>query len=75
LDDPIGAGPLLSGGLVEPEDVADAVVEGIREERFLILPHEVVGKYLAMKGAQPERWLDGMRRLVREGRAQSEAAQ
>jgi hypothetical protein len=37
----------------------------------LILPHEDVAKYLALKGAQPERWLSGMRRLLREARAQA----
>ena len=28
LEDPIGAAPLLAGGLLEPEDVAEVVVEG-----------------------------------------------
>jgi NAD(P)-dependent dehydrogenase (short-subunit alcohol dehydrogenase family) len=70
LEDPIGAAPLLAGGLMEPADVAEVVVAGIRDERFLILPHEAVANHLALKGAQPERWLNGMRRLVREARAQ-----
>ncbi len=69
LEDPVGAAPLLAGGLLEPEEVADAVVAGLRDERFLILPHEDVAQYMALKGAQPERWLKGMRRLVREARA------
>ena len=68
LEDPVGAAPLLAGGLLEPDDVAVAVVDGVREERFLILPHEDVAKYMALKGAQPDRWLAGMRRLVREAR-------
>ena len=68
LEDPVGAGPLLSGGVIEPADVAEAVVAGIRDERFLILPHEDVARHMALKGAQPERWLNGMRRLVRQGR-------
>jgi NAD(P)-dependent dehydrogenase (short-subunit alcohol dehydrogenase family) len=68
LEDPVGAAPLLAGGLLEPEDVADAVVAGVRDERFLILPHEDVAKHMALKGAQPERWLSGMRRLVRQAR-------
>ncbi len=69
LEDPVGAAPLLAGGVLEPDDVADAVVAGIREERFLLLPHEDVARHLALKGAQPERWLNGMRRLVRQARA------
>lgn len=71
LEDPVGAAPLLAGGLLEPADVAEAVVAGIRDERFLILPHEDVAKHLALKGAQPERWLNGMRRLVRQARAET----
>jgi NAD(P)-dependent dehydrogenase (short-subunit alcohol dehydrogenase family) len=73
LEDPIGAAPLLAGGLLEPEDVAAAVVAGVRDERFLILPHEDVANYMALKGAQPERWLKGMRRLVRQAREASES--
>ena len=68
LEDPVGAAPLLAGGLLEPEQVADVVVAGIADERFLILPHEDVAQHLALKGAQPERWLNGMRRLVRQAR-------
>lgn len=69
LEDPVGAAPLMAGGLLEPEDVAEAVVAGLREEQFLILPHAEVARHLALKGAQPERWLNGMRRIVREARA------
>jgi NAD(P)-dependent dehydrogenase (short-subunit alcohol dehydrogenase family) len=63
-----GATALLQDDLMEPADVAEAVVDGLREERFLILPHENVARYLALKGAQPERWLAGMRKLVRSAR-------
>jgi NAD(P)-dependent dehydrogenase (short-subunit alcohol dehydrogenase family) len=49
--------------ILEPEQVADAVVEAIGEERFLILPHPEVGKYMAFRGAEHERWLGGMRAL------------
>ncbi len=68
MEDPVGAAALNSGGIIEPEDVADSVVAGIRDERFLILPHENVAGFLALKGADPERWLKGMRRLVRDAR-------
>jgi NAD(P)-dependent dehydrogenase (short-subunit alcohol dehydrogenase family) len=73
LEDPIGAAPLLAGGLIEPDDVAAAVVEGLADERFLILPHEDVAHHMALKGSQPERWLRGMRRIVRHARAQTTA--
>jgi NAD(P)-dependent dehydrogenase (short-subunit alcohol dehydrogenase family) len=68
LEDPIGAAPLLAEGLLEPDEVAEAVVEGIREERFLILPHAKVADHMALKAAQPDRWIRGMRRLVRDAR-------
>jgi NAD(P)-dependent dehydrogenase (short-subunit alcohol dehydrogenase family) len=66
LQDPIGSAPLLAEELVDPEDVADAVVVGLREERFLILPHPKVADYMALKATQPDRWLRGMRRVLRE---------
>jgi NAD(P)-dependent dehydrogenase (short-subunit alcohol dehydrogenase family) len=69
MEDPAGAAALTAGGLIEPEDVADAVVAGIRDERMLILPHENVARFMALKGSDPERWLKGMRRLVAEARA------
>lgn len=68
LDDPVGAAALLSDDVLEPADVAEAVVAGIREERFLILPHGAVARHMAIKGSDPERWLAGMRRLVRGAR-------
>lgn len=68
LEDPVAAAPLLAGGLIDPEDVAEAVVRGLDDERFLILPHEDVARFMAFKAAQPERWLDVMRRMVREAR-------
>jgi NAD(P)-dependent dehydrogenase (short-subunit alcohol dehydrogenase family) len=71
MEEPAAAAALTAGGLIEPEDVADAVVAGIREERLLILPHENVAGFLALKGSDPERWLKGMRRLVREARPPS----
>jgi NAD(P)-dependent dehydrogenase (short-subunit alcohol dehydrogenase family) len=74
LEDPVGAAPLLAGGLLDPDEVADAVVAGITEERFLILPHGEVAKHIAFKGAQPERWLEGMRALLRQARDASSSA-
>ena len=68
IEDPVGAAPLLAEGLLEPGEVAEAVVQAIREERFLILPHEQVAGYMALKGSQPERWLAGMRKMVRQVR-------
>ena len=49
--------------VLEPEEVAEAVVEGLREERFLILPHPEVTDYFQRKAGDYDRWLAGMRRL------------
>lgn len=54
---------LAAGGMVEPEDVAEAVVQTMREERFLVLPHPEVAEYLRRKADDPDRWLGGMRRV------------
>jgi hypothetical protein len=53
-----------AGNVLAPEEVADAVVAGLAAERFLILPHPEVAEYARRKGADRDRWLAGMRRLV-----------
>lgn len=59
-----GRGPdFLTAGALEPAVVADAVVEGLRSERFLILPHPQVADYFRRKADDYDRWLSGMRRL------------
>jgi NAD(P)-dependent dehydrogenase (short-subunit alcohol dehydrogenase family) len=68
LEDPVGSAPMMADPVLEPDDVAAAVLQGVADERFLILPHADVARYLAFKGAQPERWLEGMRRMLREAR-------
>ena len=50
-------------GMLEPEQVADAVVAGLADERFLILPHPEVLDYARRKTADYDRWLRGMRKL------------
>jgi NAD(P)-dependent dehydrogenase (short-subunit alcohol dehydrogenase family) len=50
-------------GLLGVEEVAAAVVAGLREERFLILPHPRVADYYAKKAAHPEKWLRAMASL------------
>jgi NAD(P)-dependent dehydrogenase (short-subunit alcohol dehydrogenase family) len=69
MDDPVAAAALTAGGLLEPDEVAESVVEGIEAERLLILPHAEVAKFMALKGSDPGRWIAGMRRLVRNARA------
>ena len=49
--------------IIEPEQVADAVVDAMRGERFLILPHPEVARYMRNRGSDHERWIGGMRAL------------
>ena len=54
---------VVAHGLMEPDQVADAVVEGLRQEQFLILPHPEVATFYQRRATDPDRWLAGMRRL------------
>lgn len=53
------------GVVLEPDDVADTVLEAIEEERFFILPHPEVADYMTLKATDHPRWLGGMRKLQR----------
>ncbi len=68
LEDPASAAALTSNEVLEPSDIARIVLDGIRDERFLILPHPEVARYMQMKAANPERWQAGMRRLAERAR-------
>ncbi|GHF80377.1 SDR family oxidoreductase [Streptomyces thermodiastaticus] len=66
LDASGSAGDLvLKPTAIEPEDVADALFQGIAEDRFLILPHPEVAGFYQGRAADPERWLTTMNRLQR----------
>ena len=56
---------LLGDTAIEPDAVADAVINGLADERFLILPHPEVGEYFRRKADDYDRWIRGMRRLQR----------
>jgi NAD(P)-dependent dehydrogenase (short-subunit alcohol dehydrogenase family) len=58
-----------AGKLLEPADVAGAVVEGISSERFLILPHPEVQGMVQGKVADPDSWLAQMRAVRRSAAA------
>jgi NAD(P)-dependent dehydrogenase (short-subunit alcohol dehydrogenase family) len=60
-----GPSPATVDGVLSPEAVADIVLEGIRAEHFLILPHETVRTYMQRKTADYDRWLGGMVKLRR----------
>jgi NAD(P)-dependent dehydrogenase (short-subunit alcohol dehydrogenase family) len=59
----LAADAVAAQGIIEPHEVAVAVVDAIADERFLVLPHPEVLTYFQRKAADYDRWLAGMRRL------------
>ena len=55
-----------NNGMIEPEELADTVVEELRKESFLILPHPVVLDYMRNKTTDYDRWIGGMSRLMQK---------
>ena len=53
-------------GMIEPEILADCVIETMEKEEFLILPHPQVLEYMRRKTGDYDRWLRGMQRLRHE---------
>ncbi len=53
-----------SGEILDPARIADDVVAGLADERFLILPHPEVAEFQRRKAVDPDRWLAGMRKLL-----------
>lgn len=60
---PRSLGDGQTDGIIEPDELAQVVVDAISEERFHVLPHPEVGEYIKRKADDPDRWLRGMRRL------------
>ena len=58
-------GAFLLEGALEPDQVAGDVVQAIAEERFMVLPHPEAGKFFQNKANDYERWVRGMRKLLR----------
>ena len=62
--DAAGAAAVRAGGAVlEPDDVAQACLEAVETDMFLILPHPEVLTYWQRKTGDYDRWIRGMRRL------------
>ena len=55
-----------SNGMIEPEELCDTVVEGLRSETFMILPHPVVLDYMRNKTNNYDRWIGGMNKLMKK---------
>ena len=56
--------PLLKDGLLSAETVAEEAVHGINKEKFLILPHKEVAKYIQGKAFDYDAWIEAVRKLV-----------
>jgi NAD(P)-dependent dehydrogenase (short-subunit alcohol dehydrogenase family) len=59
---PDGAAVASVDGMIEPEELADCVIDAMAREVFLILPHREVHDYMVRKATDVDRWLDGMNR-------------
>lgn len=57
-----GPGVASGDGVLQPEDVAQVVLDALAEERFHVLPHPEVADYVKRKGADVDRWIAGMQR-------------
>jgi NAD(P)-dependent dehydrogenase (short-subunit alcohol dehydrogenase family) len=63
LRPPGSASEAAVDGVLTSEQVAETVLAGIADERFLILPHPEVAVYERRRADDRERWLRGMRRF------------
>ena len=50
-------------GILAPDVVADIVIAGALDGRFLILPHPQVATYFQRKASDHDRWIKGMQRF------------
>ncbi|MFI1291234.1 SDR family oxidoreductase [Streptomyces sp. NPDC020792] len=57
---------VLQPTAIEPGDVADALLDGIAQDRFLILPHPEVAGFYRARAADPDRWLTNMNHIQRK---------
>ncbi|MFE1309998.1 SDR family oxidoreductase [Streptomyces sp. NPDC058755] len=60
---------VLQPTAIEPEAVAEALFQGVAEDRFLILPHPEVAEYYRARAATPDRWLAGMNHIQQKWEA------
>ena len=61
-----GGGVLLDPGAISAEEVAEAVVEALGGDSFLVLPHGEVADFYQRRATDPDRWLRGMNRLQQD---------
>ena len=54
---------MLKDAAIEPEQVGDALWDGLADGKFLILPHPEVREYYGRRASDTDRWLRGMNRM------------
>jgi len=54
---------VLQDAAIEPEQVAEALLDGMAAGRFLILPHPEVRGYYELRASDTGKWLRGMSRM------------
>ena len=64
LADTVAQSAVTSAGTVlEPGDVARIAIQGIKDDKFLILPHPEVAGFMVKKASDTETWLSQMIRI------------
>jgi len=56
--------PLMKDGLLSADAVAEEAILGINKEKFLILPHKEVAKYIQGKAFDYDAWIEAVRKLA-----------
>jgi hypothetical protein len=64
-DGEVGVGGNDVDGIVSAPYVAEWILDGIRAQKFLVLPHPQVTTYFQRKAADHDRWIGGMQRFRR----------
>lgn len=60
-----GDNPAVADGILSSQEIAEKTMAAIRDETFLILPHEKVAGYMQLKTQDYDRWIGGMAKLQR----------
>ena len=67
-------GLLTLDGLLQPDDVADALFAAVDRGEMLVLPHARVADYYRARATDPDAWVRGMQRLQRRLDAETRTA-
>ena len=58
------ASAVIGGGdVLAPDQAAERIMEGLEQDRFLILTHPEMHEFVVGKAEDPERWIRGMSKL------------